>query len=142
MTQQRLTIAEANEIGGVLQQLTQLNTKSIVEKDDAATKRALAHFLQTKLLLHAEEFLAAWFTLKQEYEPYLMAQASMLGNVMLVIQRRQQIMEAQAQAKAPATAEARIKGNCDAVIKESEDTPPAAPEPAQEPANVIQLNPK
>jgi hypothetical protein len=131
MTQQRLTVAEANEIGGAIQQLTQLNTKSIVEKDDAATKRALAAFLQTKLLLRAEEFLAAWFTMKQEYEPYLVAQASMFGNVMTIIQRRQQIMaeQAQAQSKQPAG---------DSV------TPEAAPEPAHaaEPANVIQLNPK
>src|ERR1035437_10338671 len=122
MTQQRLTLAEANEIGGAIHQLTELNTKSIVEKDDAATKRALTTFIQNKLLLHAEEFLIAWFTLKQEYEPYLSAQASMLGNVMLIIQRRQQIMEQQAQQ--PKAAEPGV----------------AAAE--AEPANVIQLNAK
>jgi hypothetical protein len=131
MTQQRLTVAEANEIGGAIHQLSELEAQKIVEKDCAAQKRALTTFIQTKLLLRAEEFLAAWFTMKQEYEPYLMAQASMFGNVMTIIQRRQQIMaeQAQAQSKQPAG---------DSV------TPEAAPEPAHaaEPANVIQLNPK
>ena len=138
MTQQRLTLAEANAIGGAIHQLTELNTKSIVEKDDAATRRALVTFIQNNLLLHSEEFLAAWFTMKQEYEPYLMAQASMLGNVMTIIQRRQQIMEQQAQQ--PKAAE-QSEGGC---------TGPGCPcgavegptEVATEPANVIQLNAK
>ena len=128
MTQQRLTVAEANEIGGAIHQLTELNTKSIVEKDDAATKRALITFIQNNLLLHSEEFLAAWFTMKQEYEPYLMAQASMLGNVMTIITRRQQIMTAQAEAKAE-------------VAKPAEQTEGVSAAEA-EPANVIHLNVK
>src|ERR1035437_601851 len=127
MTQQRLTLAEANAIGGAIHQLTELNTKSIVEKDDANTKRALITFLQNNLLLHSEEFLAAWFTMKQEYEPYLMAQASMLGNVMTIITRRQQIMEAQ--TKQPQQPQQPAGGT-------------STEAPAQEPANVIQLNAK
>jgi|ERR1035437_3937282 hypothetical protein len=140
MTQQRLTLAEANEIGGAIHQLTELNTKSIVEKDDAATKRALTTFIQNKLLLHAEEFLMAWFTLKQEYEPYLSAQASMLGNVMMIIQRRQQIMEAQAKAQAEVAKPAEQPEG--GTSKEQAPGYFEKSEPKQEPANVIQLNAK
>jgi hypothetical protein len=106
MTQQaRLTVTEANEIGGAIHDLDQLETKSIKEKDDAAKGRALHSFLQDKMVLHSMEFLSAWFTLEQEYKPYLSSQASMLGNVLTIVQRRQQIMEAQAKQPPVATEE-------------------------------------
>jgi hypothetical protein len=100
-SQKALTVTEASEIGGAIHDLMQLNTKALVEKDDASRKRALTSFLQDKMVLHSQEFLAAWFTMKQEYEPLLSAQATMLGNVILIIQRRQQIMEARAQQQEP-----------------------------------------
>lgn len=130
--QQRLTETEANEIGGAIHDLMQLDTKAIMEKDDAAKKRALVSFLQDKLVLHATEFLAAWFTMKHEYEPYLSAQASMLGNVMLIIQRRQQIQEARETAPAKTACECADPAKCPC------DGPGCECTQAQ-PGNVVQL---
>jgi hypothetical protein len=94
-THQPLTVDEANKLGGAMHDLAILSGKAIVEKDDAAKKRALLSYLQDSLLLHAEEFLAAWFTMEQEYKPMLQAQATVMGHVLTIIQRRQQIQVAQ-----------------------------------------------
>ena len=123
MTQQRLTEKEANEIGGAIHDLDQLDAKMIVEKDDAARAQALSSFLRDKMVLHATEFLAAWFTMKHEYEPYLSAQASMLGNVMLVIQNRQRYQEAQ-QAQQEAAAEAAAPAETSAKQAEPDNVVP------------------
>jgi hypothetical protein len=93
-THQPLTVDEANKLGGAVHDLSVLATKKIFEKDDASRKRALLTYLQDGLLLHAEEFLAAWFTMEQEYKPMLQAQATVMGHVLTIINRRQQIQDA------------------------------------------------
>jgi len=92
-----LTGAEANEIGGAIQELVTLTTKTIIEKDDAARKRALSGFIQEKLMLHCQELLSAWFVVEREYKPFLSAQASVMGNVFRIIETRNQIAKAQEQ---------------------------------------------
>ena len=95
-----LNLDEANKLGGAVHELALLAEKQIVEKDDAAKKRALQSYLQDNLMLHCEELLAAWFTMEQEYKPMLQAQATVMGHVLTIIQRRQQIQEAAAQPAA------------------------------------------
>jgi hypothetical protein len=96
-----LTLKEANEIGGTIHELAQLSEKKIFETDDAAKKRAYVTFLQDKLLLHANELLAAWFTMEQEYKPLLQSQATTIGHVLTILQRRNDLLQA-AQKPAPA----------------------------------------
>jgi hypothetical protein len=120
-TTKPLTDTEANEIGGAIQELVTLATKTIIEKDDAARKRALTSYLQEKMVLHCREFLSAWFVLEKEYKPFLSAQANVMGNVFQIIQTRARIMQDQEDnAKQP--------------------TADTSPDAAPAPANVVQLN--
>ena len=118
-----LTLKEANEIGGMIQELAQLSEKKIFETDDAAKKRAYITFLQDKLLLHANELLAAWFTMEQEYKPLLQSQATTIGHVLTILQRRNDLLQAAQKGPAP---EASPVG--------------ASSVPEQAPDNVVQLN--
>lgn len=117
-----LTVAEATEIGGAINDLVALETKSIVEKDDAAKKRATTAYLQAKLMQYSQEFLAAWFTLEQEYKPFLFSQATVMNNVLAICARRN---------TPPPTAE---------VPKPDPETPTASVD--VQPENVVQLNVK
>jgi hypothetical protein len=118
-----LTLKEANEIGGTIHELAQLSEKKIFETDDAAKKRAYITFLQDKLLLHANELLAAWFTMEQEYKPLLQSQATTIGHVLTILQRRNDLLQAAQKGPAP-------------------EAPPvgASSVPEQAPDNVVQLN--
>jgi hypothetical protein len=100
---QPLTITEANELGGAMHDLAQLNTKSIIEKDDAARKRTLANFISTKMLEHSQELLARWFTVEMEYKPFLRSAAAIFGNVFNILQSQQP--HAQEEAKPASTTE-------------------------------------
>jgi len=115
-----LTLKEANEIGGTIHELAQLSEKKIFETDDAAKKRAYVTFLQDKLLLHANELLAAWFTMEQEYKPLLQSQATTIGHVLTILQRRADLL--QAAQKGPSSPVG------------------ASSVPEQAPDNVVQLN--
>ena len=132
-----LTVKEANEIGGAIQELSQLAQKAIVEKDDAAKRNALTSFVQDKLLLHAVEFLAAWFTMEQEYKPIIQAQATMFGHVLTIIQRREQIQQAQQQQQQTPVGKTSSGGGDLAV--EGGPNQSGSGEMSVEPANVIQL---
>lgn len=117
-----LTEAEASEIGGAIHDLAELKGKIIHGKDDTTKIQALLNFLGDKLTAHAIEFLSAWFTMKHEYEPFLSSQASVMGNVLLILQRRQQVMDARAAAQQPQQAPA-----------------PGGPEEEKAPGNVVPL---
>jgi hypothetical protein len=131
-----LTVTEVNELGGAIQELVALNSKSIIEKDDAARKRALTAFIQEKMTLHCQEFISAWFVLEQEYKPFLAAQATVMGNVFLIIQRRQQIQDAAKQQTETTKCECADPASCPCKSDQCECTQAAQPTPA----NVVQLN--
>jgi len=118
LNDQPLTQKVANEIGGAMQELAGLSTKSIVEADDAARKRALTSFLSSQLLAHAGELLACWFTIEQEYKPMLQSQATTLSHVLTILERRNAILQAQNKKPAgPAPAEEQQQQQPDNVVQ-------------------------
>lgn len=83
-----LDMKTANELGGALQRIAELNAKKILEQGAAAERRALEAYLSTALIAHAPELLACWFTIENEYRPLLSVMASIFGHVGQIVSRR------------------------------------------------------
>jgi hypothetical protein len=90
-----LTLKEANEIGGAMQQLVEHLAITPTTSNSEQKALVLTAFVKDKLLLHAGELLAAWFTMDQEYKPMIQAQATMMGHCLSILQRREQLQKAQ-----------------------------------------------
>ncbi len=89
----RLTQKDVNEIAGALDRLKELNTKTIKESTDAAEQRGTQAFVQTKAVEHLEELLACWITVQTQYRPLLEGFSGLLGNAMMLLQKREQRAE-------------------------------------------------
>jgi len=69
----QLSREEAIQLGGALQRLRQLSSLEVKTAAHEAEIRGTHEYLANTLLNHAEEFLGAWFTLRNEYQPLLSA---------------------------------------------------------------------
>lgn len=76
---QLLTRQEVVQLGGALQRLEELASYEVKTAAHEAEIRGLHEYLANTFLNHAKEFLGAWFTLRNEYEPLL----SVFGTVAL-----------------------------------------------------------
>lgn len=81
----KLTIVKANEIGGALAELAELNKKSIIETTDAAKRRGLQAYLEREATENLPELLACWFTMQNQYRPLIQGFACLIANASAAI---------------------------------------------------------
>jgi flagellar biosynthesis component FlhA len=107
---ERLTQKQIDELAGALHRLKELNSKAIKESTDASETRGLNAFLQSNLMNHAEEFIACWITVQNEYRPLLQGFSGLFANTLAVLQARE-INKAKQCECAPGS-EAECKAGC------------------------------
>lgn len=89
----RLTQKDIDELAGALHRLEELNTKVIKEAADAAEARGTQAFIQTKLCEHAQEFVACWIVVQNEYRPLIQGFTALFRNACMTIDRQQKTCE-------------------------------------------------
>jgi hypothetical protein len=98
-----LTHEVANQIGGAIAELRELSTHTVLTATNDARKAGLEKFLQNTVPQYADEFLACWFAVRNEYEPLIGCVAALLSRSNAIISRSQQ-----AQQSAPAEAPSNV----------------------------------
>ena len=93
-----------NEMGGALRRIAELQAKKIIEKDDASELRALEAYVQSALRENANELLASWVTVENEFKPLVQGFSSLLGYAAQIVDRKNAARQAPAAADADADA--------------------------------------
>jgi hypothetical protein len=70
-----------NEIAGALARLAEINENTILSPTVEAELKGVREFLTNAFVQHGSEFLGAWNTLKEEYQPLLRAFAIVTSRV-------------------------------------------------------------
>lgn len=88
-----MTPKQANELMQSIQDLQDLQKKTIVEKSDDQKRAALESFVREALFANGPELMATWVAMEKEYKPLLMGFASLLGRASEILEARQQAAE-------------------------------------------------
>lgn len=83
-----LTKEEAIQIGGAIHRLEQISATKITTPQDEAERVGYQEFLGRILTEHANEFLACWIAVHDEYEPLIQGLAGLLQRSTGLIQLR------------------------------------------------------
>jgi hypothetical protein len=79
-----------NELGGALHRIAELNARKVVTSDDSSEKRALEAYVAGALRENAEQLLAAWVTVENEYKPLVSGFASLFSYATQIMAARRQ----------------------------------------------------
>lgn len=82
-----LDLQIAHQLGGALDRIKELSSKTIIVKEEENELNAQRAFVATELPKHANELLASWFTIKNEYGPLISALSNVVVRVGNTISR-------------------------------------------------------
>jgi hypothetical protein len=74
-----LDIATAQQIGGAIQRLREIGSSVIIDPKNEAEQKALNNYLATTLPQYANELLACWIAVRNEYEPLINSCRAIFG---------------------------------------------------------------
>ncbi len=83
-----LTIEEARQLGGAIQRLNELGNSKILIPTHEAEQKGLRDYITRITSAHADELLACWFAIHNEYEPLIESFASLLMRAQRTIEAR------------------------------------------------------
>lgn len=96
-----LTIEEARRLGGAIQRLNEIGSSKILIPTHEAEQKGLREYIANTAAAHADEFLACWFAIHNEYEPLIESFASLLQRATRVMgMRAAAAQEAQPESEA------------------------------------------
>lgn len=96
-----LTVEVAQSIGQALARLQEIGNSVIIDPKHEAEVKGIRAYLASTVPQHANELLACWFAVHNEYEPLINGFVGLLTRANAVIGARQQQIQAAAQATAP-----------------------------------------
>ena len=108
-TAQPLNLQLASQIAGALERLQELASLDVQSREAQAEIAGNHEFLANTFIQHGSEFLGAWFTLKQEYEPLLGSISNVAMRVVAIRNATQARIAAQREAEAKAAAVASVE---------------------------------
>ena len=96
MENKQLTFKQAEELGGALARLAELGDSKIITKENEAERNTLQRFVTTTAVECLPDLLGAWFTVRRQYEPLLLAISGVVHQVGGIIARQQAALQEQA----------------------------------------------